>query len=351
MNFTTGHFILSGRSMDGIEELGAGFKPQGELEFALHAFPKGRGTQHFAAMSWEQSYAYLGVTPYKYDGLPIDKWDGHVISARDVVLEGLNEKGLACGGLTLKESQFEKPGLDPRRNLVSFAVCKWGLEQFSTVDEVQAAIRKVHVILPPTSHYVFTDASGRSLVLEWLEGKRQEYVDHNDEGETGFGILTNDPAYEWQVESVKHLKWKMGLARSAVAIPGGFYPDERFQRIWFAKRAMETDPNKPSTHQEAVGLVTEVLNTVAVPHGGIYAADASSTKPGQGDFTQFQIVRDHKDPTMFFRTAFSPSWRRARIADLGLGNSTAVRTLAPLNEGPWYIDAAAEFRSADSSLV
>ena len=38
-------------------------------------------------------------------------------------------------------------------------------------------------------------------------------------------IMTNEPSYQWQLQAVKHLQWKESLARSAVSMPGSWYPD------------------------------------------------------------------------------------------------------------------------------
>ena len=51
----------------------------------------------------------------------------------------------------------------------------------------------------------------------------------------GFGIMTNEPTYNWHVQSVQHYEWKRGLERQAVAVPGNFYPEERFLRTHMIK--------------------------------------------------------------------------------------------------------------------
>ena len=48
-------------------------------------------------------------------------------------------------------------------------------------------------------HFVVRDATGVSLVVEFLGGVVQYTRDLNDGGVTGFGIMTNDPPIGWQV--------------------------------------------------------------------------------------------------------------------------------------------------------
>merc|ERR1711963_1022222 len=119
-------------------------------------------------------------------------------------------------------------------------------------------------------HYVFRDALGHGLVLEFVEGKMQVYDDHNDNGITGFGILTNSPPFPWQVEAIRHLHFKQSLARSAVAMPGAWYPDERFQRIHLVKSSMP----QPKTYTEAVMQAVHTLNTITVPMGKQMGTDS-----------------------------------------------------------------------------
>ena len=79
------------------------------------------------------------------------------------------------------------------------------------------------------------------------------YEDLNDGGATGWGIVTNEPPFDWQLRAVAHSLWKRSLARPAVGVPGGFYPDERFQRLQMVKTALE-DPSAyraPGYYDEA----------------------------------------------------------------------------------------------------
>merc|ERR1719478_924431 len=112
----------------------------------------------------------------------------------------------------------------------------------------------------------------------------QVYVDHNDNGITGFGIMTNEPPYQWQVQAVRHLQWKQSLSRPAVAMPGAWYPDDRFQRIFLVKSAMP----KPKSYQEAVMQAVHALNTVTIPMGAQIGTD-SGYGEGAGDRTQWGV--------------------------------------------------------------
>lgn len=92
------------------------------------------------------------------------------------------------------------------------------------------AIDDIRIYGPPvlTEHFVVRDAEGKSLVIELINGKKQLYLDLNDGGETGYGIMTNEPTFDYHLKNIAHYEWKRTLARQAVAIVGGYYPEERY---------------------------------------------------------------------------------------------------------------------------
>ena len=52
----------------------------------------------------------------------------------------------------------------------------------------------------------------RQVVL--CKCKLHDCQDLND-GQSTFGIMTNEPTFDWQLQAIQHLKWKEGLARTA----------------------------------------------------------------------------------------------------------------------------------------
>jgi penicillin V acylase-like amidase (Ntn superfamily) len=159
------------------------------------------------------------------------------------VVGGLNTEGLSCDMQTLIDTSYppfpQDPSVTTPVNAVVF--CEWALASFSNTAEVKAALTAGADSSPAKAavygadvlgqHFVLRDAQGASLVAEFLEGTTLLHDDGNDDGVTGFGIFTNEPPFPWHVANTKHYDWKKTLARSAVAVPGGFYPDERFLRL------------------------------------------------------------------------------------------------------------------------
>ena len=128
--------------------------------------PKGDG------LTWTSKYGYVAMNAYN---MP-------------VATDGLNEKGLGFGALYLPaETKYQdvKPG-DEARALSNASFGAWVLGNFATVDEVRAAVGDVVVwgeMVPQLGsfsplHYVVHDANGKSLVIEYVDGKMHVYDCH-----------------------------------------------------------------------------------------------------------------------------------------------------------------------------
>jgi len=189
-------------------------------------------------------------------------------SALPTVTGGLNEAGLSCDSQTMLHTVYP-PKTNSSRDLDVRQFCGWALLNFGSVLEVKAALERGDVVVWGTTqpdsgtHFSLRDAHQRSIVVEFVDGLTAVHLDGNDNGITGFGVMTNQPPWPWHVQNVKHYRWKESLARPAVALPGGFYPDERFIRVSMLKAAL---PN-PETYQQAIAQAVGVLNSVTVPVG------------------------------------------------------------------------------------
>ena len=79
------------------------------------------------------------------------------------------------------------------------------LGNFATVDEVKAAVGDVVVwgeMVPQLGsfaplHYSVHDAGGKSIVIEYVDGKLHVY-------DNAVGVLTNSPTYEWHIQNLRN---------------------------------------------------------------------------------------------------------------------------------------------------
>jgi len=330
MPTTNTSFRLSVRTMDlGID---GGWNltsvPRGRVHSSAPQPPVG------TALSWTSKHGYVGFSSPKF-GFPVDGAIG----------EAINEKGLSCGALALVPSRMTAASAD-RPNLHMQYLCQWAVEQYVSVAEVRAALENEVNLYghgmggKDYTHWVLRDATGMSLVVETpRDGTLHLHDDANDDA-TGFGIMTNEPAFEYHIANAQHLAWKRTLVRQAVPVPGSWYPEERFIRVLMVKSAMPP----PLSAQHAVSQAVGVLNTITVPMGSPPGTDSGphSAEMGLADHTLWGVVRDHADPTVYWRSAYNPSLQRLRLADVDLTKGATMRSMA-VATGPWFTDAAKAF--------
>lgn len=342
MGYTNASFRLSARTMD----------LSSDLDWIIHAFPRGQSSDVLGTR-WTSKYGYVAFTPKSVAAMKrrfkLDDINLGVLAARDFVSEGMNTEGLSCGFLTLEGSKFQSPDLlHPHRNVFSQSLCKWVLENFSNVEEVQAALPGMRFTYDTATHFVIQDAGPKSIVVEFMEGEQLIHEDLNDGVET-FGIMTNEPRFEWQLQNVKHLEWKNSLARSSVSVPGNWYPDERYLRIHLVKSGIERT-KQPTTYRQAVANTVAVLNSVTVPMGDIPGTDSeASGGEGLGDHTQWGLIRDHRNRHIYIRSETNPSFRRISLTELALSDGDPVQTME-IEQDPFYIDVSPAFKPSEVTV-
>lgn len=314
---------ISVRTMD----LGSG--PGGlALSFGLRTYPAG-----VALTKGTSRYGFVGFVPVEVG-----------IALKGFVTGGMNEQGLSCDQQTLLGTVY------PAKQNTSADISVDNLCQVLTgtcanVDEVRAVLTNGTLAphgpcLSGGQHWVLRDAAGKSLVIEFVDGATRLYDDLNDDGETGFGIMTNEPQFGWHVENARHLRWKQANARPSVSVPGSFYPDERFLRILLLKSAMP----QPNSTQEAVVQAIHVLNSITVPMGSQLGTDSSKGE-GQGDHTLYGVVYDHQNKVVYWRTQTNMNIARLQLVDAQLEPGNKPGTLQ-FDKGalPWFTDAASALK-------
>ncbi len=142
-------------------------------------------------IAWEAKYAAVGM-----NALHIDQ-----------IIEGTNEKGLAGGVFYMPEyAQYEATtAADAPRTLAPWEVISWILTNFASVDEVRSALPGIRVAASPApvmnfappAHYVVHDIQGRSLVIEYLQGKLHMY-------DNPTGVITNAPTFDWHLTNLNN---------------------------------------------------------------------------------------------------------------------------------------------------
>ena len=172
------------------------------LEFAIDI--------HSEVLMVPRGYARTGSTPDGKEGL---KWTAKYASiglngvGLPILFDGLNEKGLAAGLFYFPTSAGFMPytAADAPRTIAQWEVGSWILENFASVDEVKANIDDIVVPavvfgewgFAPETHYVVHDASGKSIVIEYVSGKLNVY-------DNPLGVITNSPGFDWQMTNLRN---------------------------------------------------------------------------------------------------------------------------------------------------
>ncbi len=278
-----------------------------------------------------RNYEIVGETP-EGDGLKFNtKYASIGLIAFDVLgsLDGINEKGLSFGA-------FYFPGYAEYATITnenqSRAVSpsqfgNWVLGQFSTVDEVKSAIENEEVVIAPTTvkgfgpeappfHYIVYDLSGKSIVIEPLEGKLVVT-------DTPLGVFTNSPTIDWHYTNLRNyielnpfnskpvevrgVSFKQfGQGSGMMGLPGDFTPPSRFVRA--AVFSTTAIPSKNA--DDGIKQVFHILNNFDIPVG---AVREKSDDTLYTDYTIITVARDPQNHKFYYKTYTDQS---LRVVDL-----------------------------------
>jgi choloylglycine hydrolase len=272
---------------------------------------------------------YIGTAPGDKPGLRWTTMYGIVgTNAFDlpVTIDGLNEKGLSVGLFYFPSfAKYQEIKADD----VGKALAPWELGVFllgtcSDVKEAVAAAKNVRVGevvqkdmgLVPGVHYVLTDASRMSVVLEYVGGELKVH-------DNPLGVMTNSPTFDWHMTNLSNyvnmtvsnvpeidvggteIKG-LGQGSGMLGLPGDFTPPSRFVRaVAFSESALPVEGAKDGVLQ-----AFHILNQFDIPKGAARGIEHGKVV---ADYTQWTSAADLKNLRYHFRT-FDDS--RIRMVDL-----------------------------------
>jgi choloylglycine hydrolase len=282
--------------------------------------PKGEG------LAWTSKYGFAAMNTF----------------GEAFYTDGLNEKGLGLGALYLPgetEYQTVKPG-DGGRALSNAYFGAWVLGSFASVDEVRAALSGVSVWGEPVPqlgsfaplHYVVTDPSGKSIVIEYVGGQVQVY--DND-----VGVLTNSPVYPWHIQNLRNYvnltavnaaPVKVGTATyvgtgqgsGLKGLPGDPTPPSRF--VMAAATSYLAD--KPKDSAQSLVLAMHLIDRVDIPKGLV--RDYTNGGKPAGDYTQWTTFRDHANKVYYWRSYDDPSMKGLDLKTVDFTPGRPLRSIA-----------------------
>lgn len=279
-----------------------------DIDLSIVVIPRGYSfegtTSQGAALAYKAKYASLGAIAFN----------------QMAILDGINEKGLAVGTFYFPGFAKYVPTNDTNRSksLSPIDFPNWIITQFATIDEVKAALSTI-VIAPlvvkewggePPFHYIVYDKSGKSLVIEPMNGKLVSY-------DNQIGVLTNSPSFDWHMTNLRNYinltpfnvkplnidgleLAPFGQGSGMVGMPGDFTPPSRFLRaaIFSLTAIPSSDANA------SVGQAFHILNQFDIPVG---VARAKENGVIHTDYTLMTCVRDPQALKFYFKTYLDQS--------------------------------------------
>ncbi len=205
---------------------------------------------------------------------------------------------------------------DAGKTIAQWEVGSWILENFASVEEVKANIG--NIVVPavvfggwgfaPEAHYIVHDASGKSIVIEYVGGKLNIH-------DNPLGVITNSPTFDWHMTNLRnYLNFSMsnappvqlgsikllptGQGSGMLGLPGDFTPPSRFVRaVAFSQSVF-----KPKTGDDAVLEAFHVLNQFDIPKGAAREHEKDEHGNVLADYTIWTSANDLKAKRFYFRT-------------------------------------------------
>lgn len=293
-----------------------------------------------------RGFARAGTTPDGENGL---KWTSKYASVganavgMPFLIDGLNEQGLAVGLFYFPTTAgyMKYNAADMGKTIAPWEVGSWILENFATVEEVRKNLDKIvvpEVVLKawgfvPPIHYIVVDASGKSIVIEYVNGQLNVH-------DNPLGAMSNSPRFDWhmtnlrnyvnfslynappvQVGSVKLTGFGQGTGM--LGMPGDFTPPSRFVRaVAFSTAAL---PSK--TGDAAVLQAFHILNLFDIPKGATREEQKDEHGNIIAEYTIWTSAADLKAKRFFFRTYENSQIRSVELMKMNL-NAKVITTIS-----------------------
>jgi choloylglycine hydrolase len=376
--------FVSARAMEmpGVIEQSVYVMPS-KQHWPLHPVTPIAAVKEWTTLHWTNPYGFVGIAP-----------SGSNWSSLPTFNDGINSEGLSVGALWLAPGT-EYGHIGTQRNQVSFLdFPAWILGNFALVEDFLSAFQNITVVGPLPGehfyvplHYIVTDRTGRSAVIEFIGGKPNVYACTN-------GVMTNWPTYDWQLTNVKNYfnLTLVGSGTSAsgagnpvggglVGLPGDSLSASRFVRATILSQGISQLPadgwgwlpapgvfrtappqkNPPGfagPEQTAVMVALQLTQIcMGTPYGmlletvenspsttGIPATTPPSYTTTYGDYTMWTCVRDHTHRKYYFMSAFSGILTMIDLSSLNFATTPAYPSAAsiavlPQGSAPWHVDA------------
>lgn len=304
-----------------------------DLQSQLMIIPRGSQFQGETpdgknGLQWKARYGVLGINALN---LP-------------AYIDGMNEKGLAVSVLFLANlAEFEPYEAKlASSSISSLDLTNWLLTSCASIADIRTELPNVKVVPVPLKelggmatpiHYLISDVSGETIVLEYTKGQRHIY--HNP-----VGVITNNPEFPWHLtnlsnyvglQTAPHGSVKVGelevnpfgtVGSGLIGMPGDYSPPSRFVKAAVLRNSVRSLQTAGDAVQEAF----RILNNFDIPLG---AVDSAAKDIIMGE-TQWTTAMDTKNLIYYYKTQYN---HRIRVIDLKkIDFGTGVLRYVPLDK-------------------
>ncbi|CEA07768.1 Choloylglycine hydrolase [Arthrobacter saudimassiliensis] len=243
-----------------------------------------------------------------------------------------NDAGLAVAGLNFPGyAQYAPQPSDGATNVAAYEFPLWVASQFTTVDEVEAALADVVIVDKPINekypssllHWIIGDAQ-RAIVVEYTADGMHVFDDDVD-------VLANQPGFTWHHENLRNYlnaspeyPEKVVLNRADLVpfgsgslmrgIPGDYYSPSRFVRAAYVHAHY---PDK-TTEKENVSRAFHTLQQVAMVEG------SAAMESGEFEKTIYTGLFSSRTKTYYWNTYDDPSVQSAAMDDYAADGAELV---------------------------
>lgn len=282
-----GDRVVVGRSMDWLT-------PTNSTLFAFPAGMNRTGQAGANSLKWTSKYGSVITTAYD-------------ISSCD----GMNSQGLVANLLYLTNSDYG--ARNESQPALSMAIWpQYFLDQYATAQEAaddlfdqngqprfQVRTKEVVPGVASSMHLSISDATGDSLILEWLDGKL--VVHHGKQ----YNVMTNEPDYDSQLAINDY--WG---SIANISLPGTDRAADRFARL-----SHYVDVAPGSTDQtSSISTTAGMVRAVSVPMEPINIKTPNITP------TLWRTYADTKAKQYFYESATDGMFLWVNLTDLHLGS-------------------------------
>jgi choloylglycine hydrolase len=300
--------VVAGRTADWFKAA----DPKGASDPKLHVMPRGLGKS--GAM--DGKVVVVSQNPAKWTS----RYGSVVVgNYNSVVVDGMNEKGLAAHALALDVTNYGTRDVS-RQGISMTLVVPYILDNAATVAEALALLPRIQPVAITMAGYAtglsfsIEDRLGDSAVIEYINGVAE--IRHGRQ----YRVVTNT---KLDVAETLLTKYDFKNATNALTIPGNTNSNDRFVRASYFSHMLSSVT--PRSRLEAQAAVMSVMRNVSDPIG------APGSTANVVHETDWRTLSDLTNRVYVFENPRTLTTLRTDLSRLDFRRAAGVRSLDPSN--------------------